>query len=177
MNSVPSLFPSTNSSIAWKNLSTSSPALYPPPPPTPPLRLPSSTPKPNPPYPPPRAASCALAKGPTLPSSTPADPPPHPDEDLPRRMLLTLLDNAIKYTPAGGMVNVDCRLDTNSYIVRVSNTGPGIPTDLQSRIFERFFRADEARSRTDGAAGGATLGPSIPRWIADTATALPGLSP
>jgi signal transduction histidine kinase len=82
-------------------------------------------------------------------------------------MLLNLLDNAIKYTPAGGMVNVDCRLDTNSYIVRVSNTGPGIPTDLQSRIFERFFRADKARSRAEGDTGGAGLGLSIARWIAE----------
>jgi signal transduction histidine kinase len=82
-------------------------------------------------------------------------------------MLLNLLDNAIKYTPAGGMVNVDCRLDTNSYVLRVSNTGPGIPAELQSRIFERFFRADKARSRAEGDTGGAGLGLSIARWIAE----------
>jgi len=82
-------------------------------------------------------------------------------------MLLNLLDNAIKYTPAGGMVNVDCHLDADSYILRVSNTGPGIPPELQSRIFERFFRADKARSRSEGDTGGAGLGLSIARWIVE----------
>jgi len=81
--------------------------------------------------------------------------------------MLNLLDNAIKYTPAGGMINVDCRLDGSSYVIRVSNTGPGIPAELQSRIFERFFRADKARSRAEGDTGGAGLGLSIARWIAE----------
>src|SRR5206468_10519376 len=89
------------------------------------------------------------------------------DEDLLRRMLLNLLDYAIKYAPAGGMINVDCRVDGNSYFLRVSNTGPGIPADLQSRIFERLFRADKARSRAEGDTGGAGLGLSIARWIAE----------
>src|SRR6266404_2780168 len=114
-----------------------------------------------------RTRSLAIAKGVTLTSSIQPELPLHADEDLLRRMLLNLLDNAIKYTPAGGMVNVDCRLDTDSYVVRVSNTGPGIPTDLQSRIFERFFRADKARSRSESDTGGAGLGLSIARWIAE----------
>jgi heavy metal sensor kinase len=114
-----------------------------------------------------RTRSLALAKGLTLTSSIQPELPLHADEDLLRRMLLNLLDNAIKYTPAGGMINVDCRLDGNSYVLRVSNTGPGIPAELQSRIFERFFRADKARSRSEGDTGGAGLGLSIARWIAE----------
>ena len=114
-----------------------------------------------------RTRSLAIAKGVTLTSSIQPELPLYADEDLLRRMLLNLLDNAIKYTPAGGMINVDCRLDANSYILRVSNTGPGIPAELQSRIFERFFRADKARSRAEGDTGGAGLGLSIARWIAE----------
>jgi two-component system OmpR family sensor kinase len=114
-----------------------------------------------------RTRSLAIAKGVTLTSSIQPELPLSADEDLLRRMLLNLLDNAIKYTPAGGMVNVDCRLDANFYFLRVSNTGPGIPAELQSRIFERFFRADKARSRSEGDTGGAGLGLSIARWIAE----------
>jgi two-component system OmpR family sensor kinase len=109
----------------------------------------------------------SLAKGVTLTSSIQPELPFQADEDLLRRMLLNLLDNAIKYTPAGGMINVDCRHDANFYVLRVSNTGPGIPAELQPRIFERFFRADKARSRSEGDTGGAGLGLSIARWIAE----------
>jgi two-component system, OmpR family, sensor kinase len=114
-----------------------------------------------------RTRSLAISKGVTLTSSIQPELPLYADEDLLRRMLLNLLDNAIKYTPAGGMINVDCRRDANFYVLRVSNTGPGIPAELQSRIFERFFRADKARSRSEGDTGGAGLGLSIARWIAE----------
>jgi signal transduction histidine kinase len=84
------------------------------------------------------------------------------DEDLLRRMILNLLDNAIKYTPAGGSISVACDSARDGYELSVTDSGPGIPVDMQSRIFERFFRADRARSRT-----GAGLGLSIARWIAE----------
>jgi two-component system, OmpR family, sensor kinase len=88
------------------------------------------------------------------------------DETLLRRMLLNLLDNAIKYTPAGGSVSVRCEEKDGFYRLSVEDSGPGIPPDLQSRIFERFFRADKARSRSEQDGGGAGLGLSIGEWIA-----------
>ncbi len=114
-----------------------------------------------------RTRSLAISKGITLTSSIQPELPLQADEDLLRRMLLNLLDNAIKYTPAGGTVRVDCHREGNVYALRVSDTGPGIPAELQPRIFERFFRADKARSRPEGDTGGAGLGLSIARWIAE----------
>jgi heavy metal sensor kinase len=114
-----------------------------------------------------RARSLAISKSVTLASSIQPELPLQADEDLLRRMLLNLLDNAIKYTPAGGKVGVDCQRQGNLYILRVTDTGPGIPPDLQSRIFERFFRADKARSRSESDTGGAGLGLSIALWIAE----------
>ncbi|HTQ61943.1 MAG TPA: heavy metal sensor histidine kinase [Candidatus Solibacter sp.] len=87
------------------------------------------------------------------------------DSALLRRMILNLLDNAIKYTAEGGRVEIGCRAARAGFEVHVTDTGPGIPLELQSRIFERFFRADPARSRS-GREGGAGLGLSIALWIA-----------
>ena len=90
----------------------------------------------------------------------------HGDQALLRRMILNLLDNAIKYTAEGGRVDIACRSTAAGFEVDVTDTGPGIPPELQSRIFERFFRADPARSRS-GREGGAGLGLSIALWIAE----------
>jgi two-component system OmpR family sensor kinase len=87
------------------------------------------------------------------------------DRELLRRMILNLLDNAIKYSAEGGRVNVACLTTTTTCEVHVTDTGPGIPLELRDRIFERFFRADPARSRS-GREGGAGLGLSIALWIA-----------
>ena len=87
------------------------------------------------------------------------------DSALLRRMILNLLDNAIKYTAEDGRVNIACVATNSECAVHVKDTGPGIPQDLQGRIFERFFRADPARSRS-GREGGAGLGLSIALWIA-----------
>jgi two-component system OmpR family sensor kinase len=87
------------------------------------------------------------------------------DRALVRRMILNLLDNAIKYTAEGGRVDIACRAATGGFEIHVTDTGPGIPVELHSRIFERFFRADPARSRS-GRTGGAGLGLSIALWIA-----------
>jgi heavy metal sensor kinase len=91
------------------------------------------------------------------------------DEGLIRRMVLNLLDNAIKYTPAGGHVSVELRSEASAYALTITDTGRGIPPEAQPHIFERFYRVDKARSR-DGEAGGsgAGLGLSIASWIAET---------
>jgi two-component system, OmpR family, sensor kinase len=108
----------------------------------------------------------AQAKSIQLVAVAPEEMPMHADEDLLRRMILNLLDNAIKYTPAGGNVSVTCGSVPDGYELSVTDSGPGIPAEMQSRVFERFFRVDRARSRT-GADGGAGLGLSIARWIAE----------
>jgi heavy metal sensor kinase len=87
------------------------------------------------------------------------------DEPLLRRMFMNLLDNAIKYTVGGGEVYVICDEADSSYRVVVRDSGEGIPSELQPRVFERFFRADKVRSRSENG-GGAGLGLSISLWIA-----------
>jgi heavy metal sensor kinase len=87
------------------------------------------------------------------------------DEALLRRMLLNLLDNAIRYTPPGGTIVVSLDRACDSFAIRVSDTGIGIAPEAASRVFERFYRGDEARSRE---AGGFGLGLSIVKWIAES---------
>jgi signal transduction histidine kinase len=107
----------------------------------------------------------AAAKHITIYYDTSKEMPIHADEALLRRMIVNLLDNAIKYTPPGGKVSVTWDVQDSQYRITVSDTGQGIPGDLQSRIFERFFRVDKARSRSENDGGGAGLGLSISRWI------------
>jgi len=114
-----------------------------------------------------RARSLALTKNITLTSAIEPDLPIRADEALLGRMLLNLLDNAIKYSPPGSTVNLVCGREGDHYLVSISDNGPGIPAELQPRIFERFFRADKSRSRSEGDTGGAGLGLSIARWIAE----------
>jgi len=114
-----------------------------------------------------RARSLALAKNITLVPQIEENLPIHADEVLLGRMLLNLLDNAIKYSPPGSTVTLACRRNAGHYSLSVSDNGPGIPSELQPRIFERFFRADKARSRSEGETGGAGLGLSIARWIVE----------
>jgi heavy metal sensor kinase len=91
------------------------------------------------------------------------------DEGLIRRMLLNLLDNAIKYTPDGGRIEVALTQDATRYHVRITDTGRGIPAAAQPHIFERFYRADQARSHNVEKSGssGAGLGLSIANWSAE----------
>lgn len=113
------------------------------------------------------ARTLALAKNISLNFEGAAESPVHADESLVRRMILNLLDNAIKYTPEFGRVTVACHRNGKEYVVSIADTGNGIPADLQPRIFERFFRADKARSRSETDGGGAGLGLAISRWIAE----------
>ena len=87
------------------------------------------------------------------------------DEALVRRMILNLLDNAIKYTPARGEVRVELARESSVYAIRITDTGGGIPSEARPHIFERFYRANRARTRNGG--GGAGLGLSIASWIAE----------
>ncbi len=86
------------------------------------------------------------------------------DEDLLLQLMLNLLDNAVKYTPPGGRVAVDWSLQDGWAVVRIADTGAGIARDELDRIFDRFYRVDKARSRSEGGSG---LGLSISRWIAE----------
>lgn len=84
-------------------------------------------------------------------------------------MLVNLLDNAIKHTPEEGAVTVVVEHLADAYVIRVTDTGAGIPADVQSRVFERFYRSDSARSRSsNGDGSGAGLGLPIARWIAES---------
>jgi len=86
------------------------------------------------------------------------------DDELLQRMILNLLDNAVKYTPAGGEVSLDLAAHNGDARITVRDTGIGIPEKDQPHIFDRFYRVDKARSR---AMGGAGLGLSIAHWIAE----------
>ena len=86
------------------------------------------------------------------------------DEDLLRRMVINLLDNAIKYTPDGGSVSVKLWREGGRINLRVTDNGIGIPAEAAARVFERFYRVDKARSRAEGGSG---LGLPIVKWIAE----------
>jgi two-component system phosphate regulon sensor histidine kinase PhoR len=75
------------------------------------------------------------------------------DEDGLRQILSNLIDNAVKYTPAGGRVAVRARRDGSMAVIEVADTGVGIPPEHHSRVFERFYRVDRARSRELGGTG------------------------
>jgi len=86
------------------------------------------------------------------------------DEDLLLQLLLNLLDNAIKYTPSGGRVTAGWSTNSAQVDLWVRDTGAGIAPEHLPHIFDRFYRADKARSRAQGGVG---LGLSICRWIAE----------
>jgi two-component system phosphate regulon sensor histidine kinase PhoR len=82
----------------------------------------------------------------------------HADEKALSQVLFNLLDNAIKYTPAGGHVAVSARGSDGDVRIEVSDDGPGIEPKHRARVFERFYRVDTGRSREMGGTG---LGLSI----------------
>jgi signal transduction histidine kinase len=86
------------------------------------------------------------------------------DEELLKRMAVNLLDNAIQYTPSGGSVSVQLKADTSAAQLIVSDTGIGIAPECASRVFDRFYRVDSSRRRSDGGSG---LGLSIVKLAAE----------
>ncbi|MBF7083170.1 HAMP domain-containing protein [Desulfallas sp. Bu1-1] len=86
------------------------------------------------------------------------------DSDMMEQVLINLVDNAIKYTPPGGLVEMEIAGREQDIVVRVRDTGIGIPPEDLDRVFERFYRVDKARSR---ARGGTGLGLSIVKHIVD----------
>ena len=79
-------------------------------------------------------------------------------------MFTNLVDNAVKYTSPGGSVEVAAESNESKVVVGVLDTGIGIPEEKLSRIFERFYRVDKARSKKTGGTG---LGLSIVRHVAE----------
>ena len=95
-------------------------------------------------------------------------PPDLPDLEGDRerlhQVLYNLVDNAIRFTPHGGKVTVRARPVGEGVRLEVEDTGPGIPEELRERVFERFFRVDQARAREDGGTG---IGLAIARSIVE----------
>lgn len=85
------------------------------------------------------------------------------DEDQLMRMMLNLLDNAIRYTPSGGRISLSCTLNGNMIAIRVQDTGAGIAPEHLPKLFDRFYRIDRGRSRAQGGSG---LGLAIAQSIA-----------
>ena len=108
----------------------------------------------------------AARKGVTVAEHVDGDLPFRGDEGLLHRLLLNLVDNAIKFTPEGGHVTVTASERGGEYVIEVADSGPGIAPADQERVFERFFRAPATRPG-NGAGSGAGLGLAIARWIAE----------
>jgi heavy metal sensor kinase len=81
-----------------------------------------------------------------------------------REAITNVIDNAIKYSPRGSSIAVRAYADANEVQVTVADQGPGIAAEDRQRIFDRFFRLDEARSREHGGAG---LGLAIAKWAVE----------
>jgi heavy metal sensor kinase len=81
-----------------------------------------------------------------------------------RRLFLILIDNAVKYTSREGRISVVLDTSDGTAVTEIRDTGVGISTTDLPHIFERFYRADESRSRESGGTG---LGLSIAKWIAE----------
>ena len=104
-------------------------------------------------------------------AADPAIPPVRADAERLMRVLRNLIDNALRFTPAGGRVEVEARLERpgsagrdGAVRVSVRDTGPGLPPEETERVFERFYRSARARTRSTGTPG-AGLGLTIARGL------------
>jgi two-component system phosphate regulon sensor histidine kinase PhoR len=99
-----------------------------------------------------------------LTANVPVDIIVEADRDAVYQILSNLIDNAVKYTPHEGTVVVSAEMENSHALVKVTDTGVGIPTADLRRIFERFYRVDKARSRESGGTG---LGLSIVKHLVE----------
>ena len=107
----------------------------------------------------------SAGRGVQLRADVPADlPPVLADRERVHQVLFNLLDNAVRFTPAGGRVEVRAHRVNGHCEVEVSDTGPGIPKEHLPRLFERFYRVDHSRSRGDGGTG---IGLAIARSVVE----------
>ena len=81
-----------------------------------------------------------------------------------RELLLNLIDNAVHYTPSSGSIQLSLAHEGDYALIAVQDTGIGIPKEHLKRIFERFYRVDKSRARSEGGVG---LGLAISRRIAE----------
>jgi len=86
------------------------------------------------------------------------------DAERLHQVVANLVENAVRHSPPGGTVSVEARPEGHAVRFEVCDDGPGIPEAEATRVFERFYRADSARSSDHGGAG---LGLAIARWIVD----------
>jgi two-component system OmpR family sensor kinase len=108
----------------------------------------------------------ASAKGLTLESDAKGDTTAEVDPVLLGQAAWNLLENAIRFTPAGGRIQVVARGDAERVELLVEDSGPGFPPEMLDRVFDRFFRADAARSRPDEVSG-TGLGLAIVKGVAE----------
>ena len=96
----------------------------------------------------------------------PADLPARGDPDQLAQVLSNLLQNAVRYTPAGGRIDVTAERRPGDVLVSVTNTGDGIPSEDLPHVFERFYRVEKSRDRAHGGAG---IGLAIVRQLVEAA--------
>jgi signal transduction histidine kinase len=90
-------------------------------------------------------------------SLNPEAPPVHGDIAMMQRVLENLLENGLRHTPAGGSINIGVDMDSGGVVVRVTDTGCGIPAEDVPRIFERFYQQDKNRSAGNSAGLGLAI--------------------
>jgi signal transduction histidine kinase len=78
-----------------------------------------------------------------------------------RQVLINLIDNAVKYSPAGGRIEVRVKAAADEAQIEIEDSGPGIPAEHAEKVFQRFYRIDKARTHAEGGTG---LGLSIVEW-------------
>ncbi len=95
-----------------------------------------------------------IKKGPTLEANVPDDlPPVKADVNVMERIMVNLLDNAVKFTPPEGRITVSAHRQDGEVVISVTDTGEGIPLDQQTRIFEKFAQVTETGARSRGGTG------------------------